>query len=135
MDWNDPDSVERMLHIKEQIVDPFFEQPTGTLLAVLGVKDEQLHKMIVDLDDFTGWEPINLQKKQKTRNDEICIPAFMRFKTLLGSWLVMDQLLEAGFDRADVGQPANSRATYAAHSSRLYMLMESCSYVAYLAAL
>ena len=119
VDYTDSVSVERMRHIKEQIVDPFFEQPTGTLVAALGINNEQLKKWMVNLDEFTGCDPITVDPGQPNRNDKIFVPTYLRFKTKLGSWLLKDSLIEAGFMRTEVGELIHALLTDASKQVQL----------------
>ena len=104
-DPKDKDTVLRLDAIKEGIVKPWLEKPTGTLIIVTGLCDAELQDLLENLDNFNGFveRDVSASSQQPDPGSDYCkLAAYLRSNTVLGHPLHIKTLEEADFLPKDI---------------------------------
>lgn len=98
----------RLTAVQENIVRPWLKHRTGTLIMLVGfANNPELCKHLSDLGTFGGYDNVLSAHKSNTgikADDKMLIPAFLRFRTLLGDPKHLETLRKAGFSEEDLGE-------------------------------
>lgn len=99
--------------VRDKIVVPWLTHKTGTLLVVVGLRNQELVGLLKELDSFTDVAEARSANSSAPKDTDLMkLPAFLRFKTILGHPLHRDSLRKAGFPQADLGECFNDNPNY-----------------------
>ena len=104
---SDSDNEERMKKFQEHILERFLAQTSGTLLIVLGVKNEPLASILTQFDEATGVQVTDKDRQNRSgaRGDDLIeLLTYIRFCTPFGSPMHKQRLIDGGFNRSQIGE-------------------------------